>query len=71
MKQHKTMQSKPVEDKVKNKEILKIAKIYLHLETLETRNSDSLDFHDTAVWSIRKALSAAYNAGQMRGQNGK
>lgn len=42
----------------------KIAREVLHLETLETRNSDSLDFHDMSVWSIKEALEAAYRAGQ-------
>ena len=41
-----------------------IAAQHLHIETLETRNSDSLDFHDTAVWSIKAALEAAYEAGR-------
>ena len=41
-----------------------IAAKHLHLETLETRNSDSLDFHDVAVWSIKQALEAAYEAGR-------
>ena len=36
----------------------------LDLETLETRNSDRLDFHDLAVWEIRDALQAAYDAGR-------
>lgn len=31
--------------------------------TLETRHSDSLDFHDVAVWQIKEALEAAYEAG--------
>jgi hypothetical protein len=35
-----------------------------NIETLETRNADSLDFHDVAVWSIRSALEAAFSAGQ-------
>ncbi len=36
-----------------------------HLDfTLCTRNSDSLDFHDIAVWDIKRALEAAYHAGQ-------
>ena len=43
--------------------IEKIAREILDLETLETRNMDSLDFHDLAVWEIRKALEAAFNAG--------
>ncbi len=41
-----------------------IAKDELHLETIETRNSDSLDFHDCAVWAIKATLEAAYEAGQ-------
>lgn len=41
-----------------------IAARHLFLETLDTRNADSLDFHDVAVWSIRAALEAAYAAGQ-------
>lgn len=40
-----------------------IAKETLHIETLETRKSDSLDFHDVAVWSVKAALEAAYRAG--------
>lgn len=44
--------------------LAEIAARHLHLETLETRNSDSLDFHDVAVWSIRAALEAAYEAGR-------
>lgn len=40
-----------------------IAKKFLNIETLETRNSDRLDFHDTAVWSLEAALEAAYLAG--------
>ena len=39
-------------------------KHFPNIETLETRNSDGLDFHDVAVWSIRDALEAAFAAGQ-------
>ena len=46
------------------KTLEKIAKEILNLETLETRDSDSLDFSDQAVWSIKKALEEAYKAGQ-------
>jgi len=48
----------------KDQILAQIAKDELHLETLETRKSDSLDFHDCAVWSIKAALEAAYEAGQ-------
>ena len=41
----------------------RIAREVLDLETLETRKVDSLDFHDTAVWSIKQALLDAYAAG--------
>ena len=45
------------------RQIAEIARTTLGIETLETRYADRLDFHDTAVWSIRAALEAAYLAG--------
>ncbi|WP_299365175.1 hypothetical protein [uncultured Paracoccus sp.] len=44
--------------------ILEIAQRHFFLETLETRNSDRLDFHDVAAWAIRDALEEAYEAGR-------
>lgn len=41
-----------------------IAQQHLGVETLENRKSDSLDFHDLAVWSIEAALAAAFEAGK-------
>jgi hypothetical protein len=44
--------------------LLDIATRHFHtIETLETRNSDRLDFHDVAVWAMRAALTEAYAAG--------
>ena len=44
--------------------LLEIATRHFHtIQTLETRNSDRLDFHDVAVWAIRAALNEAYAAG--------
>ena len=43
--------------------ILDLAKRHLFVETLETRNSDGLDFHEVAVWAMRAALQEAYAAG--------
>lgn len=40
-----------------------IARRHLHIETLEERKSDSLDFHDVSVWGVKAALEAAYAAG--------
>ena len=50
-------------DKVK-KQLEQIAKDSLFMETLETRNSDELDFHDLATWCIKEALEAAYELGR-------
>jgi hypothetical protein len=41
-----------------------IAQKTLGLETLQTRNSDSLDFHDISVWGLRTALLCAFEAGR-------
>jgi hypothetical protein len=41
-----------------------IATRTLGIPTLETRRSDRLDFHDLAVWQIKDALRAAYDAGR-------
>ena len=43
--------------------MLDIAKRHFYVETLDTRNSDGLDFHEVAIWSIRAALIEAYAAG--------
>ena len=44
--------------------LMEIAAKHFHIDTLEIRNSDGLDFHDVSVWSIRAALEAAFAAGQ-------
>ena len=44
--------------------LTQIALDHLFIETLATRNSDSLDFHEVSVWGIKSALMAAYKAGQ-------
>jgi len=45
------------------KEIEKIAEEY-RIDTLKTQNSDTLDFHDLAVWQIKDMLEKAYKAGK-------
>jgi len=54
---------KPTPDAARDTLLLEIAERHLFVETLETRNSDRLDFHEHAVWAIRSALEAAYEAG--------
>jgi hypothetical protein len=44
--------------------LAQIAKRYLEIPTLESRNSDSLDFYDLSVIPIRYALEAAWKAGK-------
>ena len=51
-----------------------IAREHLFVQTLQTQNSDRLDFHDVSVWGIEAALQAAYQAGlqaQTKKQQGK
>ena len=48
--------------------LTQIAQSKLGIESLETRKSDSLDFHDVAVWFLRDALEAAFNAGVEQGR---
>ena len=40
-----------------------VARHHLHVETLETRGRDSLDFHDCSVAGIKAALEAAWRQG--------
>lgn len=58
--------TKKKEDKTMKKEdiLTKIAKNRIGAETLETRNSDSLDFYDISVWSLKEMLEQAYEAGR-------
>jgi hypothetical protein len=48
--------------------LAKIAKDYLRVPTLDTRNSDSLDFHTISVWGLKQALKLAYLMGKYDGQ---
>ena len=41
-----------------------IAREQLGIPTLDTRNSDSLDFHTVAVWQVQTALKTAFKAGR-------
>ena len=52
-----------------DKLLAQIALDHLFIETLETRNSDRLDFHDVSVWAVQSALMAAYQAGLAAGQS--
>ena len=47
-----------------NMELLKIAKKHFHVDSFEERHLDSLDFHEVSIWSMERALKAAYELGQ-------
>ena len=51
-------------DDARDATVARIARELLHIETLEVRNRDRLDFHDVGVASLRDALVAAYEAGR-------
>lgn len=45
--------------------VLKIAQAHFpQIDTLATRNSDALDFHEIAVWQLKAALEDAFAAGR-------
>lgn len=44
--------------------VAQIAKEQLGIKTLTPRNSDHFDFHDVSVWSVERALMAAFEAGR-------
>ncbi len=52
------------DDKPLENLLQKIALDHLFIESLETRNSDRMDFHDVSVWAVKSALMAAYEAGR-------
>ena len=55
--------SETVSKRVQN-ELTKIARECLLINTLTTRYSDRLDFHDVSVWGVEEALKRAYELGK-------
>ena len=51
-------------DAARHRAVEQIARQHLHVETLERRCRDALDFHEVPVWAIEAALIAAYEAGR-------
>ena len=50
--------------KTLDQQMQQIALDHLFIETLETRNSDRMDFQEVSVWGVKSALMAAYEAGR-------
>lgn len=55
--------SETISKRVQN-ELTKIARECLLINTLITRYSDRLDFHDVSVWGVVEALKRAYELGK-------
>ena len=53
-----------------DQQMQQIALDHLFIETLETRNSDRMDFHEVSVWGVKSALMAAYEAGRQAAKQG-
>ena len=53
-----------------DQQMQQIALDHLFIETLETRNSDRMDFHEVSVWGVKSALMAAYEAGRQAARQG-
>ena len=53
-----------------DRQLQQIALDHLFIDTLETRNSDRLDFHEVSVWGVKSALMAAYQAGRQAARQG-
>jgi len=49
---------------MKASQMEKLAKDYLDIPTLQTRNSDRLDFHEVSVWSLKQVMRLAYEQGR-------
>ena len=60
MKTTQTIKTQSYKDAV----VKNIATDLLHIDTLEERKMDGLDFHNVAVWQVKKALEAAFEAGR-------
>ena len=56
--------------KTLDQQMQQIALDHLFIETLETRNSDRMDFHEVSVCGVKSALMAAYEAGRQAAQQG-
>ncbi len=53
----------------RREQFARIAFNHLGIPTLETRKSDSMDFHTVAVWAVASALEAAHESGVQSAQD--
>lgn len=55
----------------RSKRIASIALDFLEIRSLKPKGRDRDDFHSLAVWSIEKALGAAYDAGVIASESAR
>lgn len=53
------------EDAIRDQEIATVAKMVSRIATLERQNSDSQDFHDISVWTLKEMLRVSYELGKL------
>lgn len=62
--EHRRMEKEMFRKKVnKNAAFDAIVKYYANIDTLETRKSDNLDFHEISVWNLKSCMDEAYKLG--------
>ncbi len=59
-----TTSIRPTAARRRDRTVRAITRDQLFIESLDTVNHDAADFHEVAVWSVRAALEAAYEAGR-------
>jgi len=69
-RRHKVKNMTKQAAKALDQQLQQIALDHLFIETLETRNSDRMDFHEVSVWGVKSALMAAYEAGRQAAKQG-
>jgi hypothetical protein len=66
------MESKPMENTERNFKLFEeFARQRCGIPTLRTQNSDRLDFHEIAVWTLLNMMQDAYDAGFKAGSKQK
>lgn len=54
-----------IEDTTRDQEIATVARVIGKIPTLERQNSDSQDFHDVSVWTLKEMLRVSYELGKL------
>lgn len=61
-------QERATREQAREAAVSAVALKHLNIAELATRNADQLDFHSLAVWQVKAALQAAFEAGARQAQ---